>query len=133
MQLFRDVLDECGFMDLGFVGNHFTWSKHFVDGHSIWERLDRGVVNHSGFLKFPGTIVHHLQSTLSDHCPLLINLSGLETPPRKRIFRFEEMWLSDKQCAEPVEASWSSYSHGHNDSDILKRVENCGRDLQWWN
>ena len=42
MQLFRDVLDKCGFLDLGFEGNRFTWSKHFADGHSIWERLDRG-------------------------------------------------------------------------------------------
>ena len=29
MQGFRDVLDECGFMDLGFVGPMFTWHKHF--------------------------------------------------------------------------------------------------------
>ena len=28
MQLFRDVLDECGFMDLGFKGFPFTRSKH---------------------------------------------------------------------------------------------------------
>ena len=50
MQLFRDVLDECGFLDLGFVGNRFTWSKHIADGHSIWERLDRGVVNVNWFI-----------------------------------------------------------------------------------
>ena len=43
------------------------------------------------------------------------------------------MWLLDERCVETVEASWSSYSHGHNDSNILKRVENYGRDLQWWN
>ena len=29
MQAFRDILDECGFMDLGFVGSKFTWHKHF--------------------------------------------------------------------------------------------------------
>ena len=48
MQQFRDVVDECGFIDLGFVGTNFTWSKHFVDGHSIWERLDRGLANNRG-------------------------------------------------------------------------------------
>ena len=32
-----------------------------------------------------------------------------------------------------VEASWSSYFVGHRDSDILRRVEICGRDLAWWN
>ena len=42
MQLFRNIINECGFMDLGFVGLRFTWSKHFTDGHSIWEWLDRG-------------------------------------------------------------------------------------------
>ena len=26
MPLFRDVIDECSFMDLGYVGSKFTWS-----------------------------------------------------------------------------------------------------------
>ena len=25
MQLFRNVIDECGFLDLGFVGSPYTW------------------------------------------------------------------------------------------------------------
>ena len=29
MQLFRDVIDECSFMDLGYVGPKFTWAKHY--------------------------------------------------------------------------------------------------------
>ena len=119
MQLFQDVLDECGFLDLGFVGNRFTWNKHFTDDHSIWERLDRGVANTNWFLKFPGTIVHHLHCASSDHLPLCINLSGLEIPPRKKVFRFEEMWLSNLGCTELVEASWSSNSHGNGDDAII--------------
>ena len=47
MQLFREVIDECNFMDLGFVGSNFTWSKHFEDVHSIWERLDRDLATNS--------------------------------------------------------------------------------------
>ena len=43
------------------------------------------------------------------------------------------MWLLDERCVEMVEASWSSYSVGHSDCDILRRVEICGRDLAWWN
>ena len=37
MQLFRDVIDECGFMDLGFMGPKYTWSQHFDYDQSIWE------------------------------------------------------------------------------------------------
>ena len=32
-----------------------------------------------------------------------------------------------------MEASWSSYHHSFSDGDILKRVDNCGQDLEWWN
>lgn len=37
MQLFRDVIDESGFLDLGFVRSLFTWQNHFTNGHSLWE------------------------------------------------------------------------------------------------
>ena len=52
MQGFRDVLDECGFMDLGFVGPMFTWHKHF-ENYTVWERLDRAVVTNDWFLNVP--------------------------------------------------------------------------------
>ena len=43
MQLFREAIDACGFVDLGYMGSRFTWSKHYNSGHSIWERLDRAL------------------------------------------------------------------------------------------
>lgn len=32
IQLFRNIIDECGFMDLGFISPRFTWCKHFTNG-----------------------------------------------------------------------------------------------------
>lgn len=55
MQMFRDVLDECELMDLGFKGLPFTWSKHYRDGFSVWERLDRGIASHDWFIEFSST------------------------------------------------------------------------------
>ena len=91
------------------------------------------MVNASWFLKFPSIILHHLHCTSSNHMPLYINLLGLEIPSRRKLFRFKEMWLSDECCGEVVEALWSSYHHGFSDSDILKMVDKCGQDLEWWN
>ena len=105
MQAFRDVIDECGFMDLGFIRPNFTWSKHYTNGHSIWERLNRGLATNQWFMKFPGTRIHHLPCLSSDHCPLLINPTGIEIPSYKKPFRFEEMWLSDNSCGKVVEAA----------------------------
>ena len=106
MQLFRDVIDECGFMDLGFVGSKFTCARHFDDGYSVRLRLDRCLATNSWFHKFLGTRIHHLQSMSSDHSALWVNLMGLEKPCRKKCFRFEEMWLSEPSCSETVEATW---------------------------
>lgn len=90
------------------MGLKFTWSKHFAYGHSIWERLDRGLANNKWLLKFPGSQVTHLRCNSSDHIPIFINPSSLETPPRKKVFHFEKMWLSNYCCVEIVEASWTN-------------------------
>ena len=133
MQAFRDVIDECGFMDLGFIGPNFTWAKHYNDGHSIWERLDRGLASNLWFLRFLGTQVHHLPCLSSDHCPLFINPSGIEIPSYKKPFRFEEMWLSDSGCGEVVETAWRSCVSLDPNKEILGKIEKCGKDLTWWN
>ena len=134
MQLFRDVIDECGFIDLGFVGSQFTWRKHFVDGHSIWERLDHGLANHEWFLKFSGTKIHHLHSDSSDHSPLWITPKGLELPSFAKPFRFEEMWLSVRGCSDIVEAVWCSRD-GMVDSamKVTHKIKKCGKELTQWN
>jgi len=36
MEDFRDVLDECGFQDLGFNGNKFTWCNGHGEGPTVW-------------------------------------------------------------------------------------------------
>ena len=133
MQFFREVIDECGFMDLGYVGHKFTWARHFENGSSIWEILDRGLATNSWFLKFPGMKVHHLRCDSSDHIPLHLIFLGLDPHKRKRLFRFEEMWLSNPGCNEIVEAMWHNSSVTESNEGILQRVEKCGRDLSWWN
>ena len=84
MQQFRDVIDECGFMDLGFEGPKYTWSRHFEIGNSIQERLNRCLATNSWFLKFPGSKVYHLRCNSSNHNPLHIVFSGLDPHIRKK-------------------------------------------------
>lgn len=88
MQLFRDVINECGFMDLGFEGLKYTWSRHYENGNSIWERLDRCLAINNWFLKFLGSRVYHLRCDLSDYNPLHIVLSDLDPPIQKKIILF---------------------------------------------
>ncbi|XP_065620823.1 uncharacterized protein LOC136063823 [Quercus suber] len=54
MRDFRDTLDECGLMDLGFVGDKFTWRGKRAAG-LVLERLDRAVADNRWFALNPGT------------------------------------------------------------------------------
>ena len=129
MQLFKEVIDGCSFMDMGFIGSKYTWSKHFDNGVSIWERLDRGLANKNWFLKFLRAKVHHISCNTSDHLPLFFSLLGLEIPVRRKIFRFKEMWLSDSRCGETVEAAWRHVEGPNSDNIILQKVAKYEKDL----
>jgi exonuclease III len=71
MECFRDAVDGCGFVDLGFIGLPWTWDNMQERERNIKVRLDRGLAN-SGFLNmFKDTKVWHIQTTESDHCCLV--------------------------------------------------------------
>ena len=119
-------------MDLGFKGFPFTWSKHFRDGFSVWERLDRAVASHDWFVDFPGTRVTHVNNTTSDHKLLWIELADLDFQQKKKVFRFEEVWLLDKGCGETVENVWLATFEGAEDTRVIRKIEACGAELTSW-
>ena len=69
MQMFRDVLDECSFVDLGFTGLSFTLTNNRI-WDKTWERLDRAVATPDWLIHFLTTRVHHFEAQWFDHKPL---------------------------------------------------------------
>jgi hypothetical protein len=74
MDGFRDVVDSCGFTDLGFIGLPYTWDNRQQGTQNIKVRLDRGFANGGLLDLFQNIKVLHVQTTESDHCCLLIEL-----------------------------------------------------------
>lgn len=56
---------------------------------NIRERLDRGVVMDGWFNRFPNGKICHLSNSISDHCPLLIDIEGWKKLLVKPTFKFE--------------------------------------------
>ena len=72
MNDFRDAIDCCRFMDLGFCGPEFTWCNMQEGRHIIYLRLDRALVTQEWINHYKDIRVHHLVKSASDHCALLI-------------------------------------------------------------
>ena len=131
MEEFRDVLDECGFWDLGFMGGKFTWCNGHPDGFTIWERLDRAVATMEWLDKFPATKVIHLECGLSDHKPILICLNGIPKL-RQKLWRFEHMWLEEEGCRDMVETAWLFNAPDQAMTRVEGKISHCQAQLKWW-
>jgi hypothetical protein len=74
MELFRDCLNDCGLVDMGFSGPKFTWTNRQEGGGNVKVRLDIAVAN-SEFLQISdGSVVENIITTSSDHLAILVTL-----------------------------------------------------------
>ena len=133
MQAFRDVLDDCGFVDLGFTGPEFIWHSRRY-GHLIWERLDRGVANYDWLAKFLAASVRHLHCFSSDHRPIKLVFYPNSESQRwfRRPFHFEEMWLDDRGCSDTVLRAWEIQQEGNPMFKVSKKLKKCKKMLKSW-
>ena len=77
MEGFRNVVNFCGFLDLGYQGVDFIWCNMQEGENRIQLRLDRALANTEWSGKFEGMRVYHIMDSTSDHCALLIT----DSPP----------------------------------------------------
>ncbi|XP_028091500.1 uncharacterized protein LOC114291824 [Camellia sinensis] len=125
---FKECMDHCGMLDLGFSGPKFTWTNLRNTGALIRERLDRAWNNHDWQLLFPETKILHLPCIHSDHCPILLNTHPLPSNNVNRPFRFETIWFSDPSLFSVVRDSWAQYP-----SSFLRSVATFTSKVSIWN
>ena len=133
MQAFREAMDACEFVDLGFSGPAFTW--HGKRGREwIWERLDRGLANYDWLAKFPTSRVKHLSCFTFDHRPILLSLDadGERQQWSRKPFRFESIWLTNPECGHTVVRAWASTHDGSPMYQTVRKIKKCKKSLKKW-
>jgi hypothetical protein len=132
MDPFRSFYDSFGMIDLGFVGNPFTWSNKRQNHNLIKERLDRGIANSHWVHLFPHYRVTHLPALISDHNPILLDSSPSDQS-LSRPFRFEEFWTFDSSCNSVISRAWVKNFNGTSDVILLKKLKATKTALKFWN
>ena len=134
MELFLEVINFCALKDLGYVGLRFTWLFQQRDGFQIRERLDRALGSSDWLVLFPRASLHHLSSSVSDHSPLSLHLKNLPCKrSKRRLFRFESMWLKDARCEEIVKEAWEEGEVVGSEWAISNYLERCKVESMRWN
>ncbi|KAA8517928.1 hypothetical protein F0562_015384 [Nyssa sinensis] len=94
LRSFREVVNDCGFRDLGFSGFPFTWSNNRVHPNTVLKRLDRFLATTEWVNLFPNVSADHLIIYDSDHVPSSLVTDTQYSNQRLRRnsqFRFEAM------------------------------------------
>jgi hypothetical protein len=82
---------------------------------------------------FTDVKVHHLVSSRSDHCPLLVEARQVVWERRdQRIFRYEIMWERVDSLAIEIRKLWCSIANRGNLNSIMHTLLNMKGALRQW-
>ncbi|XP_048498232.1 uncharacterized protein LOC125496733 [Beta vulgaris subsp. vulgaris] len=87
--ILRQAMDHCKLEDMGFIGHPFTWTNNRGGLENLQERLDRNE-----------------------------RVGSVGKKRRKKLYRFEKIWLRDEKCMEIIQ-------------DVWRQEEDACRNIGW--
>ncbi|KAL0004281.1 hypothetical protein SO802_011842 [Lithocarpus litseifolius] len=132
MEGFRNIVNFCGFRDLGYRGADFTWCNMQDEENRIQLRLDRALANTDWIEKFEGMRVYHLVDSTSDHCVFLLTNSHPQRVSKNKRFHFEALWTNNEDCRNIIESSWGMGVDLSTPEGMMENLKRCASDLSNW-
>lgn len=123
---FRDAFLDCDLYDLGFTAYELMWCNYQQNGIVVEERLDRFCANTEWALLFPNATVSNVDCELSDHLPILLECRpNRRRGGSKRLFKFENMWVTNPACREVISRAWNSMGGANSINILIEKVDLC--------
>ena len=133
MRAFRDALHSCELHDLGFRGLPHTYDNKREGWNNVKVRLDRAVADGNWRDVFSNAQLSHLVSPCSDHCPIVLQLSGdSRTQGRKKCLQYEIFWEREAAISEVIGEAWSEYGTKEDLGEINKALGKVMIALHSW-
>ncbi|XP_074305507.1 uncharacterized protein LOC141640720 [Silene latifolia] len=127
MDEFREAMNDCELLDIGFSGNNYTWWNRRSGPAAVYERLDRALATVSFLEACPMIQLSHLDFDKSDHVPLKLAMFSPEKVRKGKRFRFEDMWAQSEDCEDVVRDSWAAGSSVNVGHVALSKLNFCSR------
>uniref|UniRef100_A0ACD5Y7A5 Uncharacterized protein n=1 Tax=Avena sativa TaxID=4498 RepID=A0ACD5Y7A5_AVESA len=133
MLAFRDVLEICELIDLGFSGVPYTYDNRRSGRCNVKVRLDRAVADNRWRNMFTEARVVHQVSPYSDHSPILLPCEWEDCmPTRTNQRRYEIMWEREASLSELISNLWAEAGTKRNLGDISKALDKTMKGLHSW-
>ncbi|XP_074283764.1 uncharacterized protein LOC141608299 [Silene latifolia] len=117
--------------ELPYFGLQFTWANKRETSSLILKRLDRGYAPQDWLLTFPEAHIQNLNIFLSDHAPIVLDLSARIKKP-KRPYRVDNWCLEHTEIQALVTSIWHSFSFGHIMSSVIKKLSQIRSGILNW-
>ena len=118
-------------LDIGFIGQPWTWCNNWEQGGLIKQRLDRGLSTHSWSQVFEKVQCSHITSFASDHSILLFD-TMMNHNRKKQRFYFDKRWLQKDDIRDVIRTTWEKEVEGSRMFQVVRKVKNCRLDLLKW-
>ncbi|XP_074288211.1 uncharacterized protein LOC141613378 [Silene latifolia] len=114
-----------------FSGPQFTWANKRDSKNLILERLDRGYASQDWLLSYPEAHIQNLDIFLSDHAPILLDLSARSTKP-KRPYRVDIWCLQNAEIQYLVSSIWQRFSSTPVASSVTMKLSLIRSGILKW-
>ncbi|KAK2647852.1 hypothetical protein Ddye_015341 [Dipteronia dyeriana] len=134
MNQFRQAVDDCNLIDLGYSGPRLTWNNKRDGKWNIQERLDRYLPTNQWRDKFWNASVFHLGFNSSDHRPILLNCTPVFpfSFGKDRSFKFEPFCLKEADYHSTVVEAWNKYKGSNHLANLASKLRGCASSLRGW-
>jgi hypothetical protein len=133
MRIFRETLEVCELVDLGFSGRAYTYDNKRSGNANVQVRLDRAVADNSWRNIFAEAKVVHKVTPCSDHCAIILEcIEEVVQGPRPARKYYEVMWERDPSLPERVAAAWEDAGPKQTLGQIRMGLGRVMSSLQVW-
>lgn len=133
MMRFKDALWECELKDIELANQQFTYSNRRKGVEETKCRIDRAVANKEWFSKWPNTVLQCCFANTSDHKPIMLcfDRECWKNATGTNLFRFEPMWLREREFKEYVTDKWLLDTQV--EPTLVDKFSRCAGQMQEWN